>query len=88
MLCKTYQNTGFLRPLFYLVRTKQKILSSYWKIWVKENPYSGIFYAMKANPASNHMFIPNNKNTRLILNSFKLDGKLKLILLDMLIVNL
>lgn len=45
-LCKICENTGFRWTLFPSIMTKSTILSLYRKIWVSENPYSDIFYAV------------------------------------------
>ena len=42
------QNTGFLSPVFSRTMPKSTIISSYGKIWVKENSYFDTFYAMVA----------------------------------------
>ena len=50
-MLKICQNTGFFWPAFfpYKVRIKQsKILCLYRKMWVRENPYFGIFYPVTA----------------------------------------
>ena len=62
-LNKICQNTGFLWPVFPLIRaetiimslTESKILSLYGKMQVRENPYSDIFYWVKMlwNPFKN-----------------------------------
>ena len=45
-LCKICDNVGFLVPIFSCIRTKSTILALYRNIQVRENPYSGIFYAV------------------------------------------
>ena len=42
------QNTSFLSPVFSRTMPKSTIISSYGKIWVKENSYFDTFYAMVA----------------------------------------
>ena len=43
-LHKIYQNMGCLLPVFSRMRTESTILSLYVKMWVRKNPYFGIFY--------------------------------------------
>ena len=50
--CKKYQKIGFLWLVFSRISTKSKNLSFYGKIRIKENPYSGIFYAAKLRSLS------------------------------------
>ena len=45
-LRKICQNTSFLWPIYSHIRTKPKILSLYENIRFRENPYSGIIYAV------------------------------------------
>ena len=39
---KICQNTGFLWPVFLRIRIESKILSLYGKMWIRENPNSGV----------------------------------------------
>lgn len=45
---KMCQNTSFLSPIFSRTMPKYTIISSYGKIWVKENSYFDTFYAVVA----------------------------------------
>ena len=40
------QNTNFLWPVFSHIRTGSKVLSVYWGIRVRENPYSGTLHTV------------------------------------------
>ena len=45
-LHKICENTDFRSSVFSRIKTESTILSLYWEIWVNENPYSRIYYAV------------------------------------------
>ena len=47
-LRKLFQNMVFLWPIFFCIGRESTILCLYEKIRVRENTYSGIFYAISA----------------------------------------
>ena len=80
-LCKKCQISGFLKPISFRIRTEFTILFWYWRIRIREDRYSRIFYTQGYVDACNHSVFAKIMNSK--FKSFWCSGYLSNIIILM-----